>query len=219
MVHGVLWGGMIVAAGVLFLLEYLGYLGGYHAWSFWPLILVIAGVDNILRRYRRLFGVALAVTGGLLLVYSLALAPLQWGLVWPVLVIGLGVFLIIKVLTRRRRHPFPPFARGLPPGPVVMGSKEDRIDSQEYAGGEVRTVMGSYVLDLTRAEMQGESAVLHARVVMGAIEIRVPDHWRVDVKSSPILGAIENKIQEPAQAEKTLIIHADVVMGGIEIRN
>lgn len=217
--HGIVWGTMIVAAGVLFLLEHLGQLGGYHAWSFWPAILVVAGVEAMTRRYRRLFGLALTLTGGLLLVHTLALAPLEWGLIWPILVIGLGVILIVKVFTRRRRMPVPPFSRDLPPGAVIMGSKEDRVDSQQYSGSEVSTVMGSYVLDLTRAEMQGDSATVVAKAVMGAIEIRVPTHWKVQVKTNPVMGAVENKTREPVDAAKTLLVQAEVVLGGIEIRN
>jgi predicted membrane protein len=182
-------------------------------------VLVIVGVESMSRSYRRLFGVALALAGGLLLVHSLALAPLEWGLVWPVLIIGLGVILIIKVFTRRRRMPVPAFARDLPPDSVIMGSKEDRVDSQEYAGGEVSTVMGSYVLDLRGAEMSGERATVVARAVMGAVEIRVPSHWRVEVEARPVLGAVENRTHEPVDATRTLVVQADVVLGGLEIRN
>jgi len=163
--------------------------------------------------------VALAVAGGLLLVHSLALLPVQWGLVWPLLVIGLGLMFIIKVFTSKRRMPVPPFARDLPPDSVVMGSKVDRIDSQEWEGGEVRTVMGAYQIDLRGAEMKDERATLYAKAVMGAIEIMVPGHWKVEVQSSPVLGGIENKTREPVDATKTLVIQADVVLGGIEIRN
>ncbi len=216
--HGIVWGGMIVAAGVLFLLEHLGQLGGYAAWSFWPLILVVVGIESMFRRYRRLFGAALAVAGGLLLVHSLALLPVQWGLVWPALVIVLGLMLIIKVFTRGS-VPVPPFARDLPPDSVVMGSKADRIDSQEWEGGQVRTVMGAYQLDLRGAEMKGDRVTLYAKAVMGAVEVIVPAHWKVEVKSSPVMGGIENKTREAVDAVKTLVIQADVVLGGIEIRN
>ncbi len=180
---------------------------------------MIAGLELMTRRFRRLFGAALALAGGLLLAHSLALTGLEWGIAWPVLVIGLGLILMVKVFTRPRCAPRPHFGGDLPPGAVIMGSKEDRVDSMEYEGGQVSTVMGSYVLDLTRAEMKGDSATVVAKAVMGGIEIRVPAHWRVDVKASPVMGAVENKTRESPDAVKTLIVQADVVLGGIEIRN
>lgn len=219
MVRGIVWGATVVSAGVLFLLEQLGMLGGYHAWSFWPVLLIIAGVMGMTRRYHRLFGTALAVTGTLLLVHSLALGPLQWGVIWPILIIGLGVVILISIMTRKRRPHVPPFARNLPPGAVHMGSKEERVDTQEYEGGEVSSVMGAYLLDLTRAEIKGEVATVSAKAVMGAIEIRVPRHWKVQVESSPVLGAVDDRTHEPVDPTKILVIEADVVLGGIEIRN
>jgi len=217
--HGVVLGGTIAAAGVLFLLSHLGALGGVEAWRFWPALLIIAGAVQMTRRYRRLPGLALALAGGLFLVHSLALLPVSWGLVWPVLVIGLGLLLIIRVATRRSRVRVPRLAGDLPPSSVVMGSREDRVDSRQYEGGEVSTVMGSYVLDLTRAEMKGDTARVTARAIMGAVEIRTPPHWRVQVEASPVMGAVENKTREPEDADRTLVVQADVVLGGVEIRN
>jgi len=211
---------MIVAAGVLFLLEHLGMLGGYAAWAFWPVILIVMGIEAMFRSYKRLFGVTLALAGTLLLVWSLALAPIQWSLVWPLLLIGFGVFLVIRIMTRKRHVPrVPDFAKDLPPGSVMMGSKEERIDSQDYQGSEVSTVMGAYQLDLSAAEMQVEKATVFAKAVMGAVEIIVPRHWRVVVQGTPVLGAIENKTREPSDPDRTLVIVAEVVLGGIEIRN
>jgi len=218
--RGFLWGGTIILAGGLFLLEHMGLLGGYAAWHFWPGLLVIAGVGLLTRRNRRLLGLALALGGGLLLVHSLALLPLQWGFVWPVLVMGLGLLLIVGVFTRRKPRRIPsPCTADLPPDTLLMASKEERVDSQEYAGGRVSTVMGAYVLDLSRAEMRDAEATVKAKAVLGGVEIVVPSHWKVEIRSKPVMGAVENKTREPEQAEKTLVVDAEVVMGGIEIRN
>jgi hypothetical protein len=82
--------------------------------------------------------------------------------------------------------------------------------------------MGSYELDLTRAGMKGDQVELFAKAVMGSVEIRIPDEWRVSVKGKPLLGSVEDGTRPDGDEDpvrKTLILHATAVMGSVEIRN
>jgi predicted membrane protein len=106
---------------------------------------------------------------------------------------------------------------------VVLGSREETMDSQEFEGGDIRCVMGGFNLDLRDARIRGDEAVLRVRAVMGGIELYVPDDWQIVVKGNPMLGAFENKTRQ-RQASTTgdaprLVIEGSVVMGGVEIKN
>jgi len=220
--HGLFWGGALVLFGILFLLQHLGHLGDYRAISFWPVLLIIAGVLNLLSRGKRACGLLLTGIGVLALMGSLHVLSLSWSLVWPVALIAVGVFVVLGVFRARHQKTINLDSSGTLLGTAVMGSKEDRIDSQEFEGGEVTAVMGSQEIDLSQAEIKGEEAVLKATAVMGSVEIRAAAHWRVVVRGSPVLGGIEDRTREPLQGveePKTLVIDATAVLGSVEIRN
>jgi hypothetical protein len=95
---GLFFGGALVVAGVLFLLQHLGMLGGYTAWQFWPLLLVVAGISNLVRRRTIggfVWGGLLIGGGGLALAHSLSLVALPWGVIWPIGLVLLGLSLIV----------------------------------------------------------------------------------------------------------------------------
>ena len=66
-------------------------------------------------------------------------------------------------------------------------------------------------------------AVLRVKVIMGGIELYVPDHWTIVITGSPTMGAFENKTRQRRPAEDVgaarLVIEGSVVMGGVEIKN
>ena len=60
-----------------------------------------------------------------------------------------------------------------------MSEAHERNSSQEFKGGDITCVMGSIKLDLTEAEIDEPPAHIHVDIVMGGLEILVPDHWIV----------------------------------------
>ena len=57
-------------------------------------------------------------------------------------------------------------------------------------------------LDLRNAIISG-TVTVEARVVLGGIEIWVPNYVRVITKGDPILGSVENSTRTPAGANET----------------
>jgi predicted membrane protein len=227
----VFFGIALVLFGALFLLDHLNMLSGYTAWQFWPLMFVLAGVLHLLGvgpTARRPFGLLLTGIGGVLLAHTLGFIDIHWGLIWPAAIIAVGVYLVFAVATRRWRPP-KGGAGGTGGGSgdrvdghVIMGDTEEQNDSQKFEGGEASAVMGSYELDLSRAEIAGEEADLYAKAVLGSVEVRVPERWRISVKGNPILGAVEDKTRmdpDPPENRKTLNVHSTAVLGSVEIRN
>ncbi len=79
--------------------------------------------------------------------------------------------------------------------------------------------MGSCVLDLRQASIAADRATIDMHVVMGGVEIRVPETWRVVMRSNAFLGGVEDSTHKPAGEAKELIITGDAVFAGIEVKN
>jgi predicted membrane protein len=78
--------------------------------------------------------------------------------------------------------------------------------------------MGGVELDLSKATVAHE-AVIDVFVLMGGLELRVPENVIVKSKAVCILGGVEDKTN-PADAVKAPVIYLDgtVIMGGVEIK-
>ena len=80
---GFAWGGVILFVGVVLLLDHLGVISAAGLWRYWPMILVLAGIVNILDECRRIWGVCLLIAGILLQLGQFGLVHVTWALLWP----------------------------------------------------------------------------------------------------------------------------------------
>lgn len=73
-------------------------------------------------------------------------------------------------------------------------------------------------MDLSHAEIKNE-AVLNVFVVMGGIELRVPENVIVKNRASVVLGSIEDKTR-PTDSKRNpvLFIDGSILMGGVEVK-
>ncbi|MBU1242144.1 cell wall-active antibiotics response protein [Myxococcota bacterium] len=229
---GVFMGGAFILAGTAFLIEHLGYLpdGIASAWSLWPALLIWGGVVNFLllgRGGHIGWGVGLLAAGALLGADKLGYVELQWGLLWPALIIAAGLAIVWGTFFSSKKHHKKDGQRieaGRFETNIVMGGREDTVTSREFEGGAISCVMGSLELDLRDAEIRGEEAVLDVKVIMSGVQLLVPPHWEIVSRCSPVLGEIENKARKAAvprqdgRPVKRLVIQGTIIMGGMEIR-
>jgi len=100
---------LLIAAGVVFLLNNLGVLPG-DFWdvvvNLWPLILVLSGLDALLRREGIAWPTLLITVGTFLLLRNLDVVSWRgWGRLWqlwPLILVALGIDLIFKERTLLR---------------------------------------------------------------------------------------------------------------------
>jgi len=95
------------------------------------------------------------------------------------------------------------------------------IESQAWRGGELGVTAGGVEIDLRNARLAPEGAVLDLRVVMGGIDIRVPDTWQVYCEVTPLFGGADDTTrttQGSADAPR-LRITGTVTLGGVTVRH
>jgi len=216
-------GVLAIGIGTLFLLDHAGYLHVGNLWRFWPVILIIFGLNGLLQREGcrsgRVFG------AGMLLIWGLLMLPvnfgyLGWNQTWPLAIIGIGLLLVWESF--RPKSAAVTIGAGALHPESVFSSIEKTITDQNFTGGSASAVFGSIELDFIQANMTGDSAVLELNAVFGSIEVRVPLNWNVTIEAGAVFGSCENRTRAPLPASgplKTLIVRGGCVFGSVEIKN
>ncbi|HUK91162.1 MAG TPA: DUF5668 domain-containing protein, partial [Blastocatellia bacterium] len=108
-------GGAIVAIGVAILLDNLGIVRVHDVWRFWPLILVVWGASRLLESRSMagyVWGALLVLVGAIILLDNLHILYFEFepfALIWPMLIIGFGISMLLRTMERKR------YVDGLPP--------------------------------------------------------------------------------------------------------
>ena len=105
---------------------------------------------------------------------------------------------------------------------VFSGGKRV-INDQNFAGAQFDAVFGGYEIDLRKANIAGDEAVLVLNAVFGGIEAKIPESWSVVVKGAGVFGAFQDSTRQPDPRiypnPKRLVLKGGAVFGGIEVKN
>jgi hypothetical protein len=230
---------MLVSVGVGLVAREFGLLPAHvRVLDFWPLFIVLIGV-SVLRRasgvVSALLALAFIATGAALLAGNLGFLSSSVNRLWPVLIVLLGPEMM---------DPEPQPDLGTDPTwreSASMGranrdqtSDQDRlirqytcagaqvrIESQTWKGGEIGVTAGGVELDLRQARLDPAGALLVLRVLMGGVEIRVPDTWHVQLDVTPLLGGADDSTRstQGASSAPHLRIVGNVTLGGVNVQN
>jgi LiaF transmembrane domain len=221
-VTGQLIAGLVLAGlGLLFTLDNLGIVRAREVLQYWPVVLLLVGVSQILqaRSSAGMVGGSIWILiGGVLLGERLDLISNAFRF-WPLVLVGVGAYVIFQSFSRRE---VPSGDRSDRVSAVaVLGGVDRRVLSTTFQGGDITAFMGGGKLDLRDATMPpGTEALVDVTTMMGGFEIRVPDTWNVVVEIVPFMGGYEDKTGHPTDpSAPRLRIRGFVMMGGVEIRN
>ena len=155
------------------------------------------------------------------------------GNLWLLLVIMVGVSLLVG-RARGRRLPGVR-RRARPIAHVTGGETEDRLDltsvfsgvsrrvtAPSFRGGQVTAVFGGAEIDLRGATVEDRPATLDVTVVFGAVELKVPRGWRVDIDATVLLAESEDERKDAApgaEGPPDLVVTGLVLFGAIEIKD
>jgi predicted membrane protein len=235
---------VVIAIGVLFTLDRLGYVDAGEFWEYWPVLLILLGIGRVLQprgTHGRGFGLVLILFGVWFLLSNLDVIHYTFGDVWPILLVVLGVTMVWRAITgpffeAPRRHLREAAADGSAAvggsttsvadtsdtvnGFALLGGVNRKVVSQNFRGGALTAIMGGCELDLRHASISSGKAVVDTFAVWGGIEIKVPQEWSVVVQGTPIIGAFDDKtVRVGGDGTKVLVIKGIALMGGVEIKN
>ena len=222
-----LLGLILLLLGAGFLVEAL-YLPAYPLVArWWPVLLVLWGLNGLVRNIRRPFWSFIVLVIGILLIVRLnGLLEVNVGLViGAVVLILIGLRIMIPRQERRivtgggaaMVHSEDQLNQS-----VTFGGTKIRVNSQAFRGGRVSVTFGGAEIDLREANLAPDGADLRLEAAFGGIEVRVPVGWPVQVSGAPALGGCEVHIQNTEIAtpgSAALRITCSGVFSGIEIKN
>jgi len=230
--------------GVVLMLDRLDLVDAGSVLRFWPLILIVIGLQQFFNPREHVGGRRVPVNGiiwmaigTLLLLNSFDLLHVSiWRLFWPAVLIALGVRLMMRPGLRTRYASAAPDAGTAASSDIgtvfaVLGGTKRVAAPQPFSGAEVTTFMGGAMLDLRQALLSpGAEAVLDVFAVMGGCELLVPPHWVVSAPIVAIMGGVDDKrlVSRPSVIEEAtaasaapprLVVSGFVMMGGVTIRS
>lgn len=222
---------VLIGIGVVFLLSNLHVVFVDQWYRYWPVILIAAGLAKLVdAAYAggRVIGGVLVGVGGLFLADNLNLIRLSWEDFWPLVLIGIGVLMLVNRLSGPHptwafnRGPAPPMGDGVFNGNAIFSGFKRKVREGNFRGADINAIFGGGELDLRRAGMDGDSAVVRVSAIFGGIEIKVPDSWLVISQGTGIFGGFVDETHQPPEETpglKRLYVKGEAVFGGVNIKN
>ncbi len=240
MSHRLFWGGLVIWAGVFYLLFNIGILP--IVWKpivfSWPAFLVVLGVAWFTTQ-RYFWGLIATAIGVISLLPRLSEVmgfdysrTMLSSILWPLVIIAIGVLIISHSFTHHRfcahwkRHDF---QRHTTTGKTDQDGKIDYnyifsgLDEiflkPVFRGGEINAICGGVKLDLRRTSLPEGDTILEINTICGGVDLWVPRDWTVEVHQQSLLGGFSDRRDVDSQTtDRKLIIDASLIMGGGEIR-
>lgn len=101
----------------------------------------------------------------------------------------------------------------------VLSSVKKSVEGR-FRRGEATALLGGAELDLRRAELDAEGAVIEVLALWGGIVLRVPEDWPVELEANVLMGASEDNTRPSGRtAAPRLTVRGFVLMGGVEVRS
>jgi predicted membrane protein len=236
--HGHIWTGIfILVIGVAALMK--ATLTDLPDWVFsWQMFLIALGFFIGLKHgFRGGAWFILMLIGGVFLARDLYPEFEFRRYIWPVVLIIIGAFIIIRP---RRRHHWPekknPDLSGsnsLIAEPEewsqddfvdttsIFGGAKKNILSKDFKGGDIVNIFGGTELNLSQADIKGK-VPLEMTTIFGGTKLIVPSNWAVQSEAVTIFGGLEDKRSLPPSNEtpdKILLLKGTIIFGGIEIKS
>ena len=210
--------GVLIAVGVLWLLDAADVLDAATTIDrWWPVAVIALGLVAAASERRLGLGpAALVVIGALLLVGQLDVVDVD-AIVWPIVAIVAGVWLLFNrgqgSRVREQESPRQDVV-------ALLGAAETKNRSPHFQHANVSAVLGGATLDMRDAHLDPGASV-DALALFGGVDVIVPPGWRVELGGLPIFGGYEDKTggngDLPTDAP-VLKVAATAIFGGVDVK-
>jgi predicted membrane protein len=234
---GFIGGALLIVFGTLMFIDNLGFLPVSVFDAFWPAVFMGLGAYGLFRpcssTVTKIWSGAALFAGLMMLLDDFHVISFSGQTVWAIGLITIGVIMLrsrlsLGGLAERVNVGSNSSSRSLVgrlDEYAVFSSVKRRIETPNFEGGELSSVFGGIEIDLRSAGIStpGRIAVLEANAAFGAIELRIPEMWRLSLQGTAIFGAYEDKTipprPEPGMETPTLVIKGGTAFGAVIIRN
>jgi len=228
---------LLIFIGFIFFFDNLNLLNFDISRYFfsWQAILIYVGIAIIATRGKIGTGILLIFIGSISLLGKIFHISLHSIIneYWPVLLILLGIYLIVKSSNSRglfykKKENTASLNNEASSDTIdvlnIFGSRRITITSHQFKGGNVNIFIGSSLIDLRDTKLAEGKQVLNFLSIMGGAKILVPPDMKVISKINVIFGGFDDKrIINPKLGNKgqkgELIISGLFLFGGAEINN
>lgn len=213
-------GFFIALFGGLLLLDNLGTVDAGYYLQYWPIALIGLGIAKVAQGQNRGFGLVLVFLGTWLLLDVLDWVEFDGDLLFPALILLLGLNLLWKELARRSGR-----QGDVNPGDEVnafamLGGVKQVFKTQSFRGGTANAILGGVEIDLSEAWLADGRATIDAFALWGGVDIFVPEGWEIVFRGMPFMGAFEdNTHQAFGENPPQLIVTGLALMGAVEVKN
>ncbi len=221
----VILGTILVIIGLILAGKTLGIINVnifFKGW--WTLFIIIPCLIGLINDKDKTGSVIGLIIGILLLLacYNIINFELIWSLIFPIIIIALGLSLIfknsfnekidkeIKDLNIKKNNDNNYFA--------TFSGQNISLDNEVFKGTELNAIFGSIKLDLRKAKIK-DNVIINAFSIFGGIELLVPDDAKIKIKSNSFFGGVSNdRKNEEAKDGDTIYVIATCLFGGVTIK-
>lgn len=223
-IKSIIWGIVLIALGVIWAGNALNLFDidvFFKGW--WTLFLIIPSLAGIVSNEDKKGDLIVFTIGILLLLACNKIIDfdLVWELIFPIIIIVIGLSLIFKnTVSKEVNKKIKDLNEKVSEEneyAAVFSSQEVKADV-DFKGTNVSAVFGELKLDLTKCKLK-DDVVVNASCIFGGVTIYVPDDVKIVVKSNSIFGSVSNKKNSStAKGSKTIYVNGSCVFGGVDIK-
>ncbi len=211
-------GGAFLALGILLAVGGASdFDGGGLVARWWPVAAIVLGMAQ-LSAGGRTGGGMLIGTGAVLLGFTTGvLEGMAARLVGPLVLVLVGWWVLSGRRLRGEAEAAGPRLNAF----AALGRGRMTFTGSVLNRASATAILAGLELDLRRARPAEEGARLIATVVLGSLNVIVPEGWRVRIRGLPLLGVWDDTTRRNAIRPEApvLDVNAVVALGGLEVRH
>jgi predicted membrane protein len=224
------FGVFLILLGVVWILERLDLIPVFvdDILISWQMVVIAIGVFALLGG-NRTTGVVLIFIGGVFLIPEMIHIPYELRrIVWPLLLVGVGIILLIRHLGRRDE---PVLLQGDQNRGIdyfddfiIFGGREIFVTSTHLLGGKTTSIFGGTEYDMRRASLSPNGAVVDCLCLFGGCTFKVPPEWTIKNEMHSAFGGLTDKRgvgyhpNQTADPSKIFVLKGFAAFGGVEIK-
>ncbi|MBE6553701.1 MAG: hypothetical protein E7666_05090 [Ruminococcaceae bacterium] len=219
----IIWGVLLIAAGVLLALNALEithiniFFDGW--WTLFIIVPCTIGLFTERDKSGNFIGLAVGV---LLLLCCLGILSFSmlWKLILPICVVLIGLKLLFGgIKGNRANRVFDEMKeKGSTPrtGYAAFSGCDMNFSGEPFEGADVTAVFGGVKCDLRNAVIERDCA-LRVTAVFGGVDVLLPPNVNVKVETASFFGGVSDKSMKTAGAP-TLYINGVCMFGGVDVK-